>query len=213
MLVHTPAIVLHTTRVNDKTVVLHLYTREFGRMECYVYGGSRKGRGALFTPLSLIDAVADRNPLKEVHTLKDFSLRHTTSDISSDIRRITVAIFIAEVLYRTLTLPESDAVMFDFIEKIILTLNNGNGVENLHLMFLVEYISLLGFAPDRNTPANAALFPCLSLTDRCSNGQRTPFVDRPARQAMLDTIMVYYTEHLPGFVKPKSLDVLKQVFD
>ena len=59
MFVQTKALVLHSLKYNDSSLIVHCYTQELGRQSFLVKGvlSSRKGRfrKALFQPLMLLD--------------------------------------------------------------------------------------------------------------------------------------------------------------
>lgn len=199
----TLAIVLHNVRASEKVSIVHLLTREYGRKAYYVYGGKRKGKAVLFTPLALLEIDDKHKPNREIGTLQDFSLTYIPQSITTDIRRTTIALFIAEILYRTITQPETDIQLFDFVKDTVIRLDTALVPENTHIAFLIDYIALLGFAIDRESADNAGLVRSIEKQN-CS---------RQERQTQLDELMQYYSRHIPNFVIPKSLDVLKQVFD
>lgn len=203
--VTTPAIVLHTTRISDRTQMLHLYTRESGRIPYYIYGAqSRKSpKHALLMPLALLEIEAVHLENRDVQQLRDWHLSYVSSGISADIRRQTEALFIAEILYRTLTHPLADPTLFDFLAEVVEALDTRPDPENVHLEFLVGFIEHLGFGIDFESPAGRPFLPIV---------ERSP-ISHSERQNLLRKLMQYYEEHLPDFHAPKSLDVMYQVFN
>lgn len=183
--------------------MLHLLTHDNGRAAYVVYGRG-KGRSVLFTPLTIIDIEPQRQAGRDVPTLRDYTVSYVATRLHTDIRRTTCALFIAEILYRTLAEPEADEPLFNFVRQAVIDLDTTPEPSNIHVSFLTDYIGYLGFAPDREEPDNKDLFRLLDLTGPCS---------RTNRHAQLDALMDYYHRHLPDFVTPKSLDVLKQIFD
>lgn len=200
MNIKSPAIVLHQTRVSDKTSILHLYTRESGRVSYYIYGGKRRAEALL--PLTLLDIDAVHLETREVQQLRDAQVRYVATATATDICRRTEALFIAEVLYRTLQHPLADPVLFDFLESVVEELNSRTDPENVHLEFLVGFISHLGFGIDFESPLGKSLLP-LTEEQHVTNGQR---------RQLLRSLMDYYQLHLPDFSVPKSLDIMTEVF-
>lgn len=209
MIISTPAIVLHLARVSDSASILHVYTRECGRVAYYIYGSAaRAGKKASkaaalnFAPLSLLSIEAVHLDTREIQQLKDYSLSYVANGIASDIVRQTEALFMAEVLFRTLTHPLPDTELFDFLEDIIRQLDTSQQPENIHLHFLIGLIENLGFAIDFDDYDNRSLRPLLAI-ETLNNSQR---------REMLRELINYCSKHLPDFHEPKSLDIMTQIF-
>jgi len=205
MHVSSKAIVLHTTRVSDRTSVLHLYTRDCGRVPYYVYGSSSKKspKQAMLMPLAMLDIEAIHMENRDVQQLKDWQLAYVAANTTADIYRQTEALFIAEILYRTLTHPLADPTLFDFLEETLCALDSRPDPENVHLEFLFGFIEHLGFAIDMENPVNRPFLPIIDGSP----------ITHSRRQEILRLLMKYYEEHLPDFHTPKSLDVMMQVFN
>ena len=204
MNISTPAIVLHCSRLSDKTSVLHLFTRESGRVAYYLYGAASKRnmRNALLMPLALLDIEAVHQENRDIQQLKEWRLAYVASATADDIRRQSVAMFIAEILYRTLVHPLPDSRLFDLITETILALNTREDPQNVHLEFLYAFIDSLGFGIDMKQQENQVFEPLLSHH----------VISQQQRREMLRHFMTYYEAHLPDFKLPKSLDVMMEVF-
>lgn len=205
MNISTPAIVLHTTRLSDRTSMLHLYTRECGRISYYIYGAQsrKKPKFALLMPMALLEIEAVHQENRDVQQLRDWQLGYVANQLSADICRQTEALFIAEILYRTLVHPMSDPMLFDFLAKTIEELDTRPDPENVHLEFLVGFIEHLGFGIDFESVSGLPFLPIVE------HGK----MSHAERQEKLRLLMKYYEEHLPDFHAPKSLDVMYQVFN
>lgn len=190
------AIVLHITRYSDTGNIAHLYTAEHGRMQYVVYGNKMKG---LLQPLSIIEYTATfrNNAPGQMGTLSSASLLYTPQQLSTDIQRQCVAMFMAEMLVSTLRHPMSDQPLFDWLCTIIKHLDQDAEISNLHLQFLMEYATCLGFGIDDTEHAEWFVAPST----------------RMERQQRLRELTTYYEHHVEDFRYPKSLDVLIEVFD
>ena len=127
---------------------------------------------------------------------------------------------------------EENEALFTFLETALLWLDAHDEMANFHLIFLLEATKYLGFYPDNTdidlpyfemtegifTPFNAIsslsqhetqLFKKL-LSLKFESDLKTFHVIE--RQILLKILIDYYSFHLEGFRKPKSLDVLKEVF-
>ena len=151
-------IVLHTTRYGDTSLIVHGYTREEGRTSLMLRGAFRtsgKRRpshpgAVLLHPLSIVNYVASRSPKAGMAYLREFSPKYRLHSIREDIGKISIAMFISELLFRTLLHSERDEGLYDFLEDAVLRLEalEGNAA-NFHLWFLDRYAAYLGFPFER----------------------------------------------------------------
>ena len=199
MLLTTDAIVLSLQPHSDKAHILHAYTRANGRVNYMVYGLGRKHPRGLYTPLSLIQITADHSPSKPPTAKETTPLTvNGVNDLTSNIYKQTIALFISEVLYHVLRHPMTDEPMFDFLIDSINELNSLPEPQNFHIRFLVDFAAKLGFAiPEEQSPFTLHLTPST----------------RVERQAALRSLCDYFEEHVETWQTPKSLDVLIEVFD
>lgn len=189
------AIVLSLQPYSDRAHILHTYTREHGRTNYMLYGLGKKKSQALYAPLSLLE-IAVSPSSKSLPSLKEAHLAFVPQHLHTDMRRQTVALFIAEVLYRTLRHPMADEALFDFIASTIRFLDTTEQPENIHIAFLIHLAAHLGFAIDEETHPDLLTLP----------------QSRSARQKQLRALCDYFALHIDGWQTPLSLDVLTEVF-
>lgn len=189
------AIVLSLQPYSDRAHILHTYTREHGRTNYMLYGLGKKKSQALYAPLSLLE-IAVSPSSKSLPSLKEAHLAFVPQHLHTDMRRRTVALFIAEVLYRTLRHPMADEALFDFIASTIRFLDTTEQPENIHIAFLIHLAAHLGFAIDEETHPDLLTLP----------------QSRSARQKQLRALCDYFALHIDGWQTPLSLDVLTEVF-
>ena len=195
----TPAILLYTQPYNDRAHILHTYTRTNGRVNYIVYGIGKKKTAARYAPLSIVEITSSHSPQKAhtIPTAKEIRLLSVPQRVTTDMRRQTIALFIAEILYRTLRHPMEDVALFDYIVSIAKTLDSTEQPENLHITFLIGLAELLGFAIDENTHPELLRFPHT----------------RTERQQQLRALCQYYETHIDDWQTPRSLDVLMAIFN
>ena len=191
------AIVLSLQPYSDKAHILHAYTREGGRVNYMVYGLGRKKNAAQYAPLSLVEIVESASPSRAMRTIKQSRLLYVPSRTMTDMRRQSVALFIAEVLYRTLRHPMEDPNLFAFLEQTVQMLDQCDEPENLHLQFLIGLASLLGFAIDEDARPDLVAAPA----------------NRAERQARLLALCDYFATHIDDWQSPRSLPILMEIFD
>jgi len=240
MLEKTRGIILNQIKYTDSGIVARLYTRKFGRQSFLIKGMRNRKAGKhniLFQPMFILDLEMNYKASREMQVLKEFSVSFTPYDINSNIKKSCVAIFLGEVLTSVLKEESPHEEMFDFIEESIIYFENcKEGFANFHIAFLAGLSSFLGFEPGPRCNPDDAFFDMkngkfvpmppvhgnyaneeisniladffISSYDTISNITLTGAL----RNEVLETLVKYYSLHLPGLKKIKSLEVLKEVF-
>lgn len=233
-------VVLHTVKYGDSSVIAHLLTREGGRQSFIVQGVSRKkGRGskaALLQPLFGVEYVALRSSMSELHRFKELQSALTLRQTPFDVRRSTIALFIAELLYRVVRESECNEALFNFVWSSIESLDTiEEGLANLHLHMLVNLSSYLGFTPHgewsegmmidtvegcfcSSIPSHGRYVDC-KQSELIAQLLHMPIeqlgevkLSREQRVSLLDTLIKYYGYHLDTIYEVQSLNILKEIF-
>ncbi len=240
MLEKTRGIILHQIKYTDSGIIARLYTRKFGRQSFLIRGmRSRKSgkQNILFQPMFILDLEISYKESREMNVLKEFSVAYSPYDIYSDIKKSSVAIFLGEVLTSVLREESSHEEMFDYIEKSIIYFDScREGYANFHIAFLAGLSSYLGFEPGIRKDADDAFFDMTNgifvavppvhgnyanpdISDILAQVFQASFdsirnisLKGSLRNEVLDTLIRYYSLHLSGLKKIKSLEVLKEVF-
>lgn len=186
MLTTTPAIVLSVVKHNDKSSILHAYTRVGGRVSYIMYGHRFRPE-----PLSLVELTYDYQPTREIQTLKSISLSHSFAPAGVDISRQCVSMFVAEVLLSVFRHPMEDEQMYAFLTSTVEDIQTAADPENAHLRFLMGLSENLGFGELEATVPQS----------------------RQERQQTLRDLLLHFMTHCEGFVMPRSLDILTEIFD
>jgi len=240
MIESTKAIVLHQIKYSDTGIIVQLYTRKFGRQSCMIRGMRNKKTGkhnVFFQPMTILELVLYHKESRGMQMMKDFSVSYSPSDIYSNVRKSSVAIFLGEVLTSVLREESANEALFDFIADSVVYFDSfRKGYANFHLAFLAGLSSYLGFEPrpktgregtyfdmlngnfipqppDHGYYANAEISAILSTFFSTSYGKINSIIlTGSIRNEVLETLVKYYSLHLPGLKKIKSLEVLKEVF-
>ncbi len=197
MLLTTPAIVLSLQPYSDKAHILHTYTRTHGRINLLVYGVGKKKSAAVYAPLSLTEITFDYQPARTLPPLRQCRLLYVPQQTMLDPRRQAVALFLAEVLYRTLRHPLEDADLFAYLATVVPELDTTPEPQHLHLRFLVSLAAYLGFAIDPEQQPDLLTLP----------------TSRTARQSQLNALCAYFAAHIDDWQPPRSLPILMELFD
>ena len=130
-------IVLHTLPYGDTSLVAYLYTDLHGRQTYLIQGvrSSRKGnKAALFQPMFLLEYEGITPRRGEMHRMREIAAATPLTSLPFDVRKSTIALFMAEALYRLVRESEPDPHLFAFIEQAVQALDMmTEGVSNFHL--------------------------------------------------------------------------------
>ena len=233
-------IVLHTLKYGDTSMVAYLLTDVGGRRSYMVQGvRSRSGRGsklALFQPMFPVEFEGLESPRQQMDRFKEVRAGFVLQSLPFDVRKSTMALFMAEVLYRLVRESEPNRPLFDFVWGSAEALDAmDEGVPNFHLWFLANLSRLLGFRPGNDytpgawfdiregsfTPLRPPHGEVLSADDarilhdllECDVRYIAEIgLNRRQRVAYLDALLVYYGYHLDAIHAVQSVRILQEVF-
>lgn len=233
-------IVLNTVKYGDTSLVAQLLTDAVGRRSYMVQGiRSSHGRGskaALFQPLFALEFEGLESPRTELDRFKEVHAGIVLRGIPFDVRKSTVALFMAEVLYRLIRESEPDPVLFDFVWGSVEALDTlDEGTANFHLWFLANLSRFLGFSPGNEHVRDACfdmregLFTMSSPHGRRLMSSENAEVlrdllecdvqclgeiglNRHRRVEFLDAMLEYYSYHLDSIHAVRSTKILREVF-
>lgn len=232
-------IVLSTVKYGEKGLIVHLLTSAYGRQSYMVQGlGSRGGRGkqALFQPMFALEFEGVRSSRMQMHRFADVHSGLVLQSIPFDVRKSTIAMFMAEVLHRLVKESEANERLFDFVWGSVEALDAmQEGVANFHLWFFAHLCRLLGFSPGneysegcwfdiaeglfcpeqpltefRLTPDNALLLRDMLECDVRYLAEIG--LNRRQRVDFLSSLVAYYGYHLDTVASIRSIDILQEVF-
>lgn len=240
MLIDTEAICLQQYRYTDNSIIVHLYTAEKGKIPLIIQGArsrKSKSKAVLFQPLNILDVSIDYKEKREVQRLKEARIAFPLNDIGENIHKKSIALFLAEVLHKTLKTEVADPELFQFLIKSISFFDAmHNSYAYFHLLFLIKLSRKLGFLPgNQRSPRNkifhldAGLFvsdtekdaSCLNAVDSAHLDSilRLDYVSldalklsRQQRTRLLFNLILYFQAHIPAFGSLKSYDVLKTLY-
>jgi len=240
MICKTKGIVLHHIKYGDSSLIVHVYTREFGRQAYMVKGIRKKKSGyrfSLFQPLSILSMEVYNRESRDLQILKEASMDVPLIDIGNNVKKSAISIFLAEVIHKSIQEHESNPLMFEFIEKSIICFDKlPEGYVNFHLLFLVSFTKYLGFPPRDNYDANHEFFDLREgifipekmdesisfskpeshllhqlIRAKASDLKSIHFTGNK-RHDFLEKMLKYYQLHNEGIKNIQALQVLRDVF-
>jgi DNA repair protein RecO (recombination protein O) len=239
MQITTKAIVISSLKYSEADLIVKCFTEECG-LKSYLLKNilkSKKGklRTSFFQPLTLLEITANHKDKGTLEFIQDAKVYFANQTLHTHIVKTSIVLFLSEILKSVIQEEEKNKPMFLFIEKSIIWLDSNAEVANFHLLFLLQLTDFLGFYPDdldSNLPyfnASEGIFQsessniyCIHLTEKSGLKQLlgTKFdsinrvkLTKRERQETMEILLLYYELHIQGFKKPKSLQVLNQLFN
>lgn len=236
MLVTTKAIVISSLKYQDKSLIVKCFTQSDGLRSYFIHNAfssrSAARKTAYFQPLSILEIEAVHKNKGTLETFREVRLATPYATVSTDVIKSTIAIFLSEVLHHTIREEEKNPALFEFLEAALLWFDTHDDIANFHLIVLLQATKHLGFYPAK-PGADSNFFEMVEGTFSdyhglsCLDEAETHLLKRllslkfgadqkvfsgRERQQLLKILLDYYAFHLDGFRRPKSLDVLKEVF-
>ena len=241
MLVTTRGIVLHVTPYNDNNAIVHVYTEAYGRTS-YLVARHRKRKTlvsyALFMPLSVIEMEVEHLTTRDIQRVKETKICYPLSSIPSHPVKNTIALFLAEVLYRMICTKEADPKLFDYLCHSIQYLEIlEQGIANFHLVFLIHLARYLGIFPNAELYTPGVFFDLLNGVFTSQTPDHPHYLNkeesviflrllrlnyenmalysfsRKERSMIIQHILAYYRLHFIDFKEIKSLSIMQNLFD
>lgn len=221
MLHKTPGIVFRFTKFGDTSIIVNVFTESFG-LQSYIVNGVRsasaKGKIALYQPLTLLDMVVYYKENAQVKRMKEVKCLHQYHSLHTDVKKSTIAMFLAELLNKAVKDESHAQELYAFISSSLITLDDAiHNFENFHLIFLVKLSRFLGFGAHNiqevtgRRMIDSALEP---LLEALLNAEYTTHLSMSVaqRRDLLDVLLNFYKDHLDTLGEFKSVPVLKEIF-
>lgn len=234
-------IVLHTFKHKESGIILQGYTNKGGRESFYIKNGKSSPKNkvlSLLHPLSIIEGTLSSRNFGQIKTLKEFDTIYKLSSIRSSITKCAIAIFISEIITKTIREVEQNIEMYNFLEESVLEMEQiEQGASNFHLYFLVKYVALLGYMPEIPNLTQGMLFDIESaeysqdqtktsfmfpleesnllwkLSSIKTDGLKEIKISGELRYRFLQEMIRYLSFHAGHEINAGSLNVLHQVFE
>ena len=227
MLVKTRGIVVSYIRYKESSIIVKIFTRELG-LKAYIVNGVRSSNAKIkmgfFQPLTILDMVVYNKDSVGLNRISEVKLGKAYQKIPFDFLRSGIAMFMAEVLSRSIYEGYQNEDLFDFLEEALFFLDEEKVVlshyPNVFLWGMARY---LGFAPNLAGEFYDELRE--DFTKQIDWGPEMAYLDRlmvedfsftekiPAqiRRNLLDHLLVFFSKRLDQPAEWKSVKVLRQM--
>jgi DNA repair protein RecO (recombination protein O) len=197
-----------------------IFTEQFG-LQSYIVNGIRsktsRSKIALFQPLTLLELVVYHRENANINRIKEVKCLHPYQSIQGDIIKSSVAMFITEVINKSVKEESHASHLFEFLCSSFITLDTlVDNSENFHLVFLIKLSRFLGFGAQScaeilggrvTSSANEMLITQLLKSDYLQ-----PFkMPTDQRREVLELLIYFYNEHGGVLGDLKSMQVLRDL--
>jgi DNA repair protein RecO (recombination protein O) len=224
MLHKTKGIVLNYIRYSDTSIISKIYTEAFG-LQSYIINGVRsnkaKNKIALFQPLTLLDLVVYHKENRGLQRISEIRCAEPYFAIPFDIHKISISIFLSEILIKTLKEEVSNQELFDFLYHSFHALDKlENETLNFHVSFLLRYSFYLGFFPQNieSVWQNSHYKPSVEVIDYLENCMKNTYFNsfistNLHRREALDIITGFYKNQIESFGEVYSTAILREILE
>lgn len=238
MLTKNNSIVLSKLKYRDYDLIVKCYTQQRGVISYLLRGvlKSKKGlsKTVYYQELSQLQIEESYKPNQSLQFIKEVKFNYIYKSLHSNIYKSAIVLFLAEILSNVLKEEEKNDDLFHFIEAALQYLDNEDQFSNFHLLFLLKLTRYLGFQPENLNndypyfnletgifeASNHGIYSIsgenLTLLKRLLgtnfDGLKSVKINAKQRQEFLNMLLYYFELHLGSFKKPKSLQVLNEVF-
>ncbi len=239
MLQKTRGLVFQTIKYSESSVIAKIFTEDFG-LQSFLIRGVRsqktKTKSANMQLLTALDLVVEIKSSRGIQTVREMKIAIPFQQIQTDIRKTTVALFLADVLKRTVHEHEANPALFAFVYQSLQVFElQDEHLPFFHLSFLVQLSRQLGILP---AGRYSELTPYFNLAEGTFQAQApivSPHVEGKAaadfsfltqlgydglgqlqmtrleRKEMLALILRYFQLHMPSFSGFQSHEILAEV--
>ena len=238
MVVATKAIVFSAINYSEADLIVCAYT-EIAGIKSYLLRNilkSKKGKlkASYFQPLTQLELIAEHKNKGILEYIKDAKIHLPYTTLHTDVVKSGLVMFLSEMLKNCIREEEPNEELYSFLENSLQWLDQNNEVANFHIYFLLQLSSYLGFYPDSSN-ISSKYFNILEGNFQESNtnnyclegnyieefklffhinfdGLNTIKLSKKIRQNILELVLAYFSFHVQGYQKPKSLAILNQLF-
>jgi len=231
----TKGIVIGHTKHTDSMLILHAFTEELGWISFFHRVGGKDKSRALFQAMTVLDLDFEFKENKDLQQGIKLSLNTAFPNIYNDVTRMAVAMFMAEVLRKSLHKHYVNQQLFHSCVETLDALNRNKDFSILPISFMLELVKAMGFEiilPEiagqyRFDPEEGCFTTAQSKTlaqlDTASSQSLIELIESPDtanyqksvpashRKSILRVLLVFLKSHLGIQQEIKSHEVLEVV--
>lgn len=238
MLTKNQGIVLSKLKYRDNDLIVKCYTKERGVVSYILRGVLKSKKGSsktiYYQALSQLQFEEVFKTNRSLQGINDVKFSYIYRSVHTNIYKSSIVLFLSEILSNALKEEEKNESLYNYLEIALQYLDNSEQYSNFHLLFLLKLTRYLGFQPEnRNLEfpyfnLESGIFESFNHGIYSISGENLTLlkqllginfdalqsikINAKQRREFLNVLLHYFELHLDGFKKPKSLQVLNEVF-
>jgi len=233
MLVSTKAFILSYLKYGDNSLIIKVFSEKFGFKSLILKSvyNTKSHKVAIIFPLNEVEISFQNKPKIQLNYIQTIQNSNSRYNLSQQITKSTILLFLSEILNQCLQNEQTNDELYLFISNQLDELNESKQYPFFHLKFILNFSYYLGFYPSIENYTEGSFFhlkeglfsfekeyDCLNESESklwyefISNTENFKPL-KTEKYQLLETIFRYYSNHINHFNKPKSLEILKEVFD
>ncbi|MGV0755769.1 DNA repair protein RecO [Empedobacter brevis] len=236
-ILETKAVVLSSLKYGETSLIIRCYTQDFGLKSFIAKGvfSKKKRNTSLYFPLTELElSFQPKANEQQLVFLRSAQTSYYYETLHFHPIKSAIVFFLAEILNLVLKEETDNSDLYFYIEHSLKEFDQKKeDFADFHLIFLIQLSHFLGFYPNlemdgslfdlengfftnSNSSINmlkadeTALFKKLLEINFTENSKNT--FNQPQRSLLLEILVKYYQIHTNNFKKPKSLQVLHELF-
>jgi DNA repair protein RecO (recombination protein O) len=239
----TKGIILRTVKYGETSIIATVYTELFG-IQSYIVKGVRQlskhgsTKANYFQPAAILEMEVYHNELKNLQFIRDYQWNVLYEHVFFNVVKNAAAMYIVELLLRSLKQPEPNPDLFYLAEESLKQLDKSNDTltANVPLFFTLQLATEAGFGIlgeySEKTPVldlqegifvadipTRPYFITGDLAQKTSQINKTTGFDalanfqlnRITRRSLLLAYRDFLSLHIEDFGELKTLDVLEEI--
>ena len=149
-IVETEAVILKSYPFGDSSKIAKCYTKDYGKISIIAKGVRKKKllQCSYLEPFSYINLHLYRNPKRELQIFSKAEFIHLWRGLKSDIKKLSYAYAIGELIDRTITGEKEQQEIFHLLVDILNAVNESQTNINVFFWYFeIQLLSMLGFRP------------------------------------------------------------------
>ena len=238
MLQQSEGIVFRVFPFRDNSLILKLFTREFG-MRSFVVRGSKRQKGnnlSKLQPLNLLRLSWTEREGVDLNFAKSIDIAQPYKSIPGNVEKACIVLFLSEILYKTVREEFENNELYAFLRNALLYLDYAESYSNFHIVFLLKLTQFYGYLPLLNSDEGNSYFDMQeghlgldkprhdyyfsqensNLLKRFSgmnfDASESIKLTRDQRNLFLNDIINFYRYHINEMGEIKGHEVLQTVF-
>lgn len=140
MLQTTQAVILNCRKKGDNSSLVETYTQEQGRVDFMVFGNKWK---STLQPMAVVEISYQQTPTRTMGTITEVT--RTFVPQNQDMPHQCMALFMAEIIEKSLRLPLTDETLFNWLTNSIKKLDQMDELSNFAAEFMAQLSTILGY--------------------------------------------------------------------